>query len=161
MKVKMFGIVLLSFLTGVLKGYAQEPVHWSYSVKKVSETAYEVHLIAAIAQGWHIYAMKQPPHAISKPTQITFSANPLLVVSGVAEKGNKIDDKNPVLGIEQYEYENQVDFIALVTTKYPVKSNITGSIVFQACTQKECMAPETKAFQVSLAEGQAQLEEGR
>jgi len=131
---------------------AQQPVRWSYSSKKLSETLYEVHITANIDEGWHIYAQKQPKEAIAAPTKIKFNGNPLLKAVGkTSEIGTIKIQMLESLGIEQYEYSGSVDFVQVITLKNKsVKINLTGSVAYQACTDEKCLLPKEEKFNMSL-----------
>jgi hypothetical protein len=130
---------------------AQSPVSWSFNSKKVSEKTYEVHLIANIQSGWHLYSQDQPSDAIAIPTSVTINNNPLLKLDGkVKEVGNleKFQDKN--LGISAHQYSNKVDFVQVVKVKSTAKTNVSGSVEFQTCNDKKCLPPKTVNFDIAL-----------
>jgi len=115
MKKWLLTVVLVS---GFYLSHAQSPVSWSFNSKKVSEKTYEVHLVANIQSGWHLYSQEQPSDAIAIPTSVTINNNPLLKLDGkVKEVGSleKFEDKN--LGISAHQYSNKVDFVQLVKIK--------------------------------------------
>ena len=57
MKKIAFAIVMLLFL-GVVN--AQQKVSWSYTVKKLANNKYEIHITATPPMGWHIYSQLTP-----------------------------------------------------------------------------------------------------
>jgi hypothetical protein len=143
-----------SLLTGLLVmlcAYSQQPVSWNYAVKHVEGNVYEVHLTAAIQQGWHLYSQTQPENAIAVPTSIKFGNNPLLQLDGkIKEIGvlHKINDTT--LDIGAWQYSGMVDFVQRVVVKAVVKTNINGSIQFQVCTDERCLPAATKDFIVTI-----------
>jgi thiol:disulfide interchange protein DsbD len=145
-------IALLFFSLLFTKGYSQQrPVRWNYSVKKISDKLYEVHLKAVINDGWHIYSQEQPKDAIGLPTTVKFTANPLLSLKGnLQEKGKLEKVKNEDLGMENHQYQNEVEFVQVVAMKANVKTNITGNIEFMACTDERCLPSETISFSLQL-----------
>jgi thiol:disulfide interchange protein DsbD len=131
--------------------HAQSPVSWSFNSKKISEKTYEVHLIANIQSGWHLYSQDQPSDAIAIPTNVTINNNPLLKMDGkVKEVGNleKFQDKN--LGISAHQYSNKVDFVQVVKVKSNARTNVSGSVEFQTCDDKKCLPPKTVNFDIAL-----------
>jgi DsbC/DsbD-like thiol-disulfide interchange protein len=146
---KSSGLLLLLFFAG--KTYSQQPVRWNYFTKKISDKVYEVHLKASINNGWHIYAQQQPKEGIGLPTTVKFTSNPLLSFKGNPQEKGKLEKvKNEEVGMENHQYENEVDFVQLVSVKANVKTNITGSIEFMACTEERCLPPETVSFSLQL-----------
>lgn len=146
---KMITLLVTVFLMG--SAFAGGPVTWSYSVKQVNATSYEIHITAQIDKGWHLYAQQQPEDAIAIPTAIKFLKNPLLVLDGkTTELGVLKKVKDESIGIEAWQYSNKVDFVQKVIMKHNVKTNIKGTIKFQVCTDSECLPPATQAFDLSL-----------
>jgi hypothetical protein len=142
-------IIVLVFGSCLLQ--AQTPVSWSFNSKKISEKTYEVHLIANIQSGWHLYSQEQPDDAIAIPTSVTINNNPLLKLDGkVKEVGSmeKFKDKN--LGISAHQYSNKVDFVQVVKIKSNAKTNVSGSVEFQTCDDKKCLPPKTVNFNIAL-----------
>lgn len=128
----------------------QDPVHWSY---RIADTAAgkEVRLVASIDNGWHIYAQVQPPAAISVPTAIVFSANPLVeFTSPLKEKGRKEIYSDPNSGITQYQYTDSVVYIRPFRMRGQAKSSVTGTITYQACTSEMCLPAKTIPFTIAL-----------
>lgn len=147
-----------AIITGMLciilgQVFSQQPVNWSYTAKKINGNMYEVHLTATIADGWHIYAQAQPKDAIATPTKIAFTENPLLVLKGpVKEVGEMEKYKEEVLGIEQYQYARKVEFVQVVKLKVntSIRTNVSGNLTFQTCTNEKCLPPETTHFTIAL-----------
>jgi len=130
---------------------AQSPVKWTYSAKKTGEKAYEVHITASIEKGWHLYAQIQPEDAIALPTEIKFNSNPLLTFTGnIKEVGKLEKTKELTLGTEAWQYGDKVDFVQTIKLKANVKTNIGGSIEFQACTDEKCLPPKTVKFSLGI-----------
>lgn len=135
----------------VNSSFAQQPVSWTYFSKKVSDKVYEIHLKANLNDGWHIYAQKQPKEGIGMPTRVTFSKNPLLTLKGAPQEKGKLEKvRNEEVGMENHQYEKQVEFVQVVTVKGSIKTNITGNVEFMACTEEHCLPPEKVSFSVPI-----------
>jgi len=130
---------------------AQEKVSLEYKVTRESEKVFALHIIATISPGWHIYAQIQPSGGISIPTKITISQSPLFVLSGkTREVGTPKKQKVELLHLEQNIYEGTVDFIQKVQLKVPVKTQLKGAIIYQVCTDEQCLPPVTTNFEVAI-----------
>jgi thiol:disulfide interchange protein DsbD len=149
---KRIKILMLALLTGCLVQAQENPVNWRYSIRKVSGNIFEVHITANIESGWHLYAQKQPEDAIALPTSFKFARNPFITLQGkVKEVGKKQLFKDETVGIAAYQYEDKVDFIQRVQlNKIKGKTNLNGTISFQACTNEKCLPPATTDFSVNL-----------
>lgn len=139
------------FSLSAQRGGGGDLVQWKWTAKKIDSKTYELHMQASIQGGYHIFAQQQPEGAIGIPTQFTFNKNPLLTLSGkIKEVGNKKIDHVEALGVSQYEYENEVDFVQIVKLKSPAKTSISGSVQFQVCDEHQCMFPDPVPFTISL-----------
>jgi len=146
---KLFAFVVFSFAGFIL--YAQSPVSWSFSSKKISGKTYELHLTADIQSGWHLYSQEQPDDAIAIPTSVKFNNNPLLMPDGKVKEIGKLEKfKDKALGISANQYSEKVDFVQLVKLKATAKTNVSGTVEFQTCNDKKCLPPKTVSFNVTL-----------
>jgi thiol:disulfide interchange protein DsbD len=146
---KLFSVSVAIFTVLVL--YAQNPVSWSFSSKKVSDKTFEVHLTANIQSGWHLYSQSQPDDAIAIPTNFTINNNPLLKLDGKVKEVGKMEKyKDKILGISAHQYSQKVDFVQVVKLKSNAKTNISGSVEFQTCDDKKCLPPKTINFNIAL-----------
>lgn len=128
----------------------KEPVKWSFSAKKVSSGTYEVHLTATIDGGWHTYSQTTPEGG-PLPTSISFTKNPLIIFQGsVKEIGNLEQHNEPIFGVDVKQFSNKVDFVQTVKLKADAKTNISGSIEYMVCNDKECLPPKTEKFSILL-----------
>jgi DsbC/DsbD-like thiol-disulfide interchange protein len=144
-------LLLMVALFVSMKADAQDPVHFSYHVMKTGDKTFALHIKATMDEGWHIYAQVQPETAISVPTKISFAKNPLVAVQGkIKEVGAMETQKIVEAGIEQNMYEKTVDFVQTITLKANVKTAITGTITYQACTNEMCLPPKTIDISMAL-----------
>jgi len=142
--------IVLLLVTTTTHAQIDKPVHWSYGTKKLPNGIIEIHLLATIDDGWHIYAQKQAEGAIAIPTKITFAKNPAVTLIGIpAERGKKETYTVKEVGITSYEYAGKVDFVQKIKVKPGVKE-VKGSVLFQTCTHQKCLPEETLDFTVPL-----------
>ena len=147
---KKTGLLGISLLL-MVAAFAQHPVSWSFTAKKVSDKTYEVYMTATLQSGWHLFSQLQPEDAIANPTTFTINNNPLIKLEGkIKENGTmeKFIDKK--LGLSANQYSSKVDFVQLVKLKGKVKTNFSGNVEFQTCDDKKCLPPKTVNFNVSL-----------
>jgi thiol:disulfide interchange protein DsbD len=129
----------------------ESPVHWQYSLKKLDQNIYEVHLVAKVDAGWHIYSQKQPKEAVASPTLIMFTKNPLVHLNGKTREVGKLEKYEiKSAGIINHQYADQVDFVQDLVYTAKAKTNITGKVAFQACTDSRCLPEKTEDFSISI-----------
>ena len=149
--VSKISVNLLMLLITLTACAQEKPVKWNFFTKKVADKKYELHLIAVIEPGWHIYSTNQPEDAIGLPTSINITTNPLLLFPGKPkEKGQLQKVKNKEMNTEEHQYTGSVDFVREVNLKANVRTEIAGSIEFMACTNERCLPPETINFRVPI-----------
>lgn len=146
---KLFTLSLVLFLTGA--AFAQNPVSWAFTSKKIGTNVYEVHMIATLQPGWHIYAQTQPEDAIAQPTTFNFNGNPLVTLDGKPKEIGKLERyKDAKLGVAANQYAGKVDFVQVVKVKGKAKTNVTGKVEFQTCDDSKCLPPKTVPFSIAL-----------
>lgn len=147
--------VIVLFVCAVvgIKSQAQksEPLYWEVAYKSFTATTGEIHWTAVIDKPWHIYAQFQPKSAISQPTKIVVNSNPLIILTpGIKELGEKETYKNKEVGITQYQYGGKVEFVQQVKLKAKIKTNLSGTITYQACNDELCLPVKTIPFNVKI-----------
>lgn len=145
-------VPILFFCLFSFKAFSQSsPVTFNFISKISADNQYEIHISAKIQQPWHIYAQLQPKGSINIPTIIKFNKNPLVNFEGeIKEVGLKESVTEKSLNSSSWLYHNSVDFIQIMYLKKNVNTNITGSITFQVCNEKECLRPATIPFNLKL-----------
>jgi len=148
---KLFVLIIL-FCGSVISSLGQEqPVNWTFTAKKIANNNFELHILAKIDPGWHIYAQKQPENAAGIPTEFAFTKNPIAVFKGKVKEIGKMKRHNyEDLKIVQNEYDNEVEFVQQVILRAKVKTKISGNLNFQACREKKCLLPEVLPFSIAL-----------
>ena len=140
MKRVLFGLL---FLLTSLVPYAQilEPVEWSTSVEKVSESEFILIATATIDPGWHLYSQTIPDDG---PIPTTFSYKDVegkykLVGETIEDEGHEEFDKVFEMNIKYFE--DKAEFkqrIALLTTD---KITINETVEFMVCDDTQCLTP--------------------
>jgi thiol:disulfide interchange protein DsbD len=132
-------LLLTLFLT--LNSFSQilDPVDWSTSVEKISETKYKLITKASIDKGWHLYSQNVPDGG-PIPTQFTYEDDGTFTLDGKTkeEEGETVDD--PVFGMRIKYFSDRAVFeqIIEVTDK---TTRISGTVYFMVCDDSRCLAP--------------------
>lgn len=144
-------ILLIATFLVAHTGFSQtNVVSWSFESKKVSDKKYEVRLIAAVKNPWHIYSTTQPDGG-PVPTTISFAKNPLATPSGKVKEVGKLETKyEDVFEIDTKFFANRVEFVQVVDVKGSAKTNLTGSVEFMACNDEQCLPPQKVDFSIAL-----------
>lgn len=144
---RLMSMIVALFLTAAASA---QPVQWSNTVKKTGPGTYEVHLTATVQSPWHIYSQYTPAGG-PIPTEISFGKNPVLVLDGpVKELGSLVKKREEVFGLDVMYFNDRVDFVQTITTKAKVKTNISGTIRYMVCNDRECLPPKNIPFQLPV-----------
>ncbi len=142
--------MLAAFTTSLAFAQA-EPISWKFSSKKISDNVYEVRMTATLNKGWHLYSQNQPKDAIAIPTSFSFNKNPLLDFEGNVKEIGKMEkfvDKE--LDVSAFQYSNEVSFVQKVKLKGKAKTNVTGKLEYQVCTDEKCLPAKTVNLSIAL-----------
>lgn len=144
-------VVLSLFLvTFLANAQSSKQVKWTYTVKKIADKTFEIHISAVVNPGWHLYAQEVGVEG-PLPTTISFTKNPLVTFEPKVKEVGKMIKKNEDVwgGIVNY-YEKSVDFVQVVTLKGNIKTNVSGKIEFMVCNDRECLPPADVDFTVNV-----------
>lgn len=142
MVTQMKKLVLVLVLTFSFNAFSQifEPVKWSTSVEKLSESEYKLISTATIDSGWHLYSQNVPEDG---PIPTTFSYHDesgtfKLVGNTKEEEGHTIDDPVFDMKIKFFEkqavFEQNIEFIESI-------NKISGTVEFMVCDDTRCLPP--------------------
>jgi len=142
----------LCVITSFSFAFAQpkSPVSFNFEAKKKSVGFYEIVITSTVQAPWHIYSQNTDKGG-PIPTKISFKPNPLIKLeSKIQEVGKlqKIFDKT--FGVNVMYYSNSVKFIQIAKVKSGIKTNISGTIEYMVCDDKECLPPKKQNFELTL-----------
>ena len=143
------GIFLLSGM--MLSAQQRDPVKWNFSLRRIDTTTIEVHMKAVMQDGWHIYSQAQPANSVAIPGKFTFKTDASFQTNGdVREVGKLIRWFDGRAGLAAHQYADSVLFIQQITILPGTFSQISGELIYQACSELVCLPPKTVAFSVKL-----------
>ncbi|MFO0356545.1 MAG: protein-disulfide reductase DsbD family protein [Sphingobacteriaceae bacterium] len=142
-------VVLVVFLSFILN--AQEnPVHWKYEAKKISDCEYELVFKAKIDEPWHIYSLVKAGDDGPNPTSFVFnkSKDYQLVGKVVESTPTKVFDK--VFEMNVAYHPKTATFTQKIKVLTANKFKITGTYEAQACTEEKCIFPPADKFELEI-----------
>ncbi len=135
-------ILFLSLLILSISGFSQihEPVKWSTSVEKLSDTEYNLIIKATVDEGWHLYSQNVPDDG-PIPTNFSFEKNKNFELVGKIseEEGHTVDD--PVFEMKIKYFENSAIFKQRIKTLSNSDISIKGEVEFMVCDDASCLPP--------------------
>jgi hypothetical protein len=150
MLMKISLLILSSFLISTAIFAQSDVVQWKFESKKLDDKTFEVKLIALVQDSWHIYSTTTPDGG-PLPTKISFSKNPLTVIDGNIKEVGKLETHfEDVFDIDTKYYNDKVEFVQVVNVKGKAKTNVSGTVEYMACTNKQCLPPKSVPFSIAL-----------
>lgn len=148
--------IFLFFILVGFAGFSQihNPVNWTTSVKKISETEYDLVINAAIEMKWHLYSQNVPEDG-PIPTSFNFepSDNYQLIGTPSEEEGHTIDD--PVFGMRIKYFEDNAIFKQRIKILSKNNFTIQGEVEFMVCDDTNCLPPTFEDLSFSITNAQA------
>jgi hypothetical protein len=127
-----------------------EVVKWTTTTTKITATSATVTLSAAIEDGWHVYALSQPPGGPT-PLKITVPAN------GEVDLGKPVNETevtrhlDPNFKMETLYYLKAASFnLAIKKTGSTPSETAPIDVRFQACNDRLCLPPYTAHLTAQL-----------
>jgi len=132
----------LAFFTLVNSSFAQiyDPVKWSTSTQKISETEYDLIVTATIEAKWHLYSQNVPADG-PIPTSFSFKKSADFKVVGKTSEEKGISSFDPVFEMEIKYFENKATFKQRIKVLSEKSFKIAGTVEFMVCDDASCLPP--------------------
>ena len=144
----LFFALIIAAVT--VQAQIENPVKWSYTATKVSDKVYQVVITATLPKPWHIYSQNTPDGG-PKPTKISYTKNPLLVINGEPKENGSlktVHDNN--FGVDVKYFGDKVEFVQTVQLKTAAKTSVSGTIDYMVCNDEKCLPPTKQPFEVKI-----------
>lgn len=138
-----------------------EPVKWSFSKNKISDTEYDLIYKAVIDDEWNVYSQFTSDDG-PVPTSINFEAQEGIEIVGEAiEAGHRKEGFDKLFDVNVIKFLGDEDFtmtqrIRVVDESKPIK----GYLTFMTCNDKTCLPPTDVDFDFSFGGGSATPAQG-
>lgn len=145
-----FLCLLLSHVS-VFSEIIKDPTTWTFSVKKLQGTSYELKFDCRLKPGWHLWSLTPGGDGLLISPTFTFEKNKLVSVVGkMKESGKMISEEFPGTDGITHFYENRVTY----TQKATIKGNTTvkGSVNYQTCDHHQCLPAKDKSFEITISD---------
>ncbi len=134
--------LLLAFFALGISSHSQihDPVKWSTSVEKISDSEYDLVVKATIEAKWHLYSQNVPENG-PIATSFLFEKNPNFELIGKPseEKGHTVHD--PVFDMQIKYFENKATFKQRIKISTQNAVKIIGEVEFMVCDDSSCLPP--------------------
>ncbi|MDP2067690.1 MAG: cytochrome c biogenesis protein CcdA [Lutibacter sp.] len=133
---------LLAFFALVNSSFAQihDPVKWSTSTQKISETEYDLIVTATIEAKWHLYSQNVPADG-PIPTSFSFKTSPDFKLIGKTTEEKGVSSYDPVFEMQIKYFENKATFKQRIKVLSDKSFKIAGTVEFMVCDDASCLPP--------------------
>ncbi len=130
--------------------HAQTPVHWSIGPRdRTASGPFTIVITARIDEGWHLYAMSEPPG----PVAVTFRVpkdGPFALAGPITESppAKKFD---PNFNVMTEFHEGTATFTLPVSAAPSVSPGaypLAVTVNFQTCTDRVCLPPKDEPLEI-------------
>ncbi|WP_372801463.1 cytochrome c biogenesis protein CcdA [Lutibacter sp.] len=137
---KIFLLLSILFLSVTSYSQIHDPVKWSTNVEKISDTEYDLIIVASIEENWHLYSQNVPEDG-PIPTSFYFetSADFELIGNVSEEEGHTVDD--PVFNMKIKYFETSTIFKQRIKLLTENTLKIAGEVEFMVCDDSNCLPP--------------------
>ncbi len=146
-------VTLAIFIFTIWFGQAQilEPVKWTTSVEKISDTEYILISKATIEKRWHLYSQNVPDGGPIPTTFIYDDANGTLIFSGDTEEEEGITIDDPVFEMKIKLFDKTTSFKQKVILSQGIDT-VKGTVEFMVCDDTRCLPPTEVELIFNLTE---------
>jgi len=150
---KRLVLTILVFLSTHLIASTEviDPVHWNYETKKVKENIIELHLIANIDKGYHMYGAYFEDGG---PVKTTIKIRPdknIEIIGNVTEVTKPVKKRDEAFDNMEITYHShKAIFSQRVKIKKNYPTTIFADVEYMVCTDETCLPPVTKEITIYL-----------
>ncbi|WP_156032966.1 protein-disulfide reductase DsbD domain-containing protein [Sediminibacter sp. Hel_I_10] len=158
MKQIHFTFFTLFFIFSSLNAQVFDPVKWSTSVEKISETEYDLVATATIDEGWHLYSQEVYEDG-PVSTRFSFSESDTFKLVGDTSEGKGKTINDPVFEMKIKFFEDRAEFKQRINVLSEALSVVKGEVEFMVCDDEKCLPPNyvDLTFQIKAPEDDSEL----
>ncbi len=132
-----------------------DPVKWTFTTNKISDTEYDVVATAAIEEHWHVYATKLESDDGPNKTEFIVNENEAFELVGeLKEEGSIISKYDKGFDMETQYYANSMIVKQRIKLKDPSSNPIAiGEVYFQTCDEEKCLPPTAIPYKINVKTG--------
>ncbi len=128
-----------------------DPVHWTFSMEKISDNEIELQFKANIEKGWHLYSQYLPNEADAYPTDFIFVNTENYEFLGELVEPDPIRKADAMFDNMILPYfKDEVVFRQRIKVNSITDFKINGEISFMSCDASQCVFPPLAPFSFDI-----------
>ena len=135
-----FVLILSAILLTIKPAQAQmvDPVSWTYSVVKVSDSVYDLKFTATIEPTWHMYSQFVPEDG-PVPASFTFEPSDNFIrIDSVQEITKPHEEFDEMFGMKVKFFDLEAVFVQRIKVLTTNGFTVKGTAEYQTCDDKSC-----------------------
>src|SRR5687767_10769069 len=145
--------ICLFLVTTVAHAQMRQPVKWNFSSTPLEGSLVEVVFTATVDEDWHIYSQLVKEGG-PLPTTFTFEpSTEYALIDKVKESSIAIEKFDQTFMMPVSWFEKTAVFVQVIKLK-GLTAVIKGKVEFMACSEYECLLPESKEFRIEVKAGE-------
>ena len=148
--------LLILFITSSFLIAQEQPVHFKFSTKKISDCEYDLKFDATIDDQWHVYSLS-PVKDGPNPTVFMFTKSTDYELVGNPTESKPVKEFDKVFEMNVQYFEHKATFTQRIKLKTNKTVIIKGKYEYQACTEEKCIFPPADNFEFQLTGSSACL----
>jgi len=160
MKNSFLYFFFLTFVFSAAQAQVLEPVKWTTSVEKISDTEYDLVSTAKIDRGWHLYSQSVPENGpIATSFMYDVAKDAELVGNTSEDEGRTVDD--PIFNMRIKYFDDAAEFRQRIKVLNNELSIVKGEVEFMVCDDMRCLPPSyiDLNFDLSKAKKSTEVDE--
>jgi hypothetical protein len=146
---KILIFIFFSLAASNLSAQVFDPVAWSFSIKKISQTDSELIFTANIEKGWHLYSQNIPAGGpVATSFKIAKGTGFFLIGNVIEPKSIEVFDKQFNMKINYFS--NVAEFRQKVKILSGKPVEMKGTVEFMCCNDETCIPPVEVEFFFTL-----------
>ncbi|NSL88276.1 sugar transporter [Chitinophaga sp. Mgbs1] len=141
-------LLMMISLAGSSYGQSLPPVTWSFNAEKTAAGAATLLIKATMQDGWHIYALNNPANSPVRMA-VSFLRQASWRPEGKVIQPEPLTRFEKLFGLNVSYFEKEVVFRQQVTLTQPA-ATVSGTVEFTACSEQQCLPPQTISFTIHL-----------
>ena len=137
---------LLFFICSLSLVNAQifEPIKWSTSIEKLSDSEYNLIAVATLDQGWHLPSQETFPDDVLGPipTEFTFLDQENYELIGITEEPKVEPHFDDIFQIELKNFSDEAIFKQRIKLLMPDLKSVKATVFYSICDDQKCLPPE-------------------
>ena len=119
------------------------PVRWSFEIKKINNTEFEILATATIEKGWILYSQFTDDNG-PVPTQFVIDEQ----VVRFEEKTTSMKEFDPLFEVEVIKFKDKAIFSKII--KKSATGKVNGYVTFMTCDGAKCLPPTDVNFNLDI-----------